>query len=213
MAIYAYNLQFSLANSQSGMFTPYNTGQSGLNVSSVWIQYNGQGTAPTVYDYPSIMLPLNASQWQLVPQAQQSPLNVNSVAIGSTPTDYVLVRVFPLEAVTAPQVRMTAVLGRGTNGPPSSSNNMFQSPFMMGSNARPVIDFDNTPSVPNWALPGPDGAWTFCLGGVHGNGNDYSTNVGVSVYVPTGQTYSGLYTFGHDPQLHVVMSGQKECAA
>jgi hypothetical protein len=68
-----------------------------------------------------------------------------------------------------------------------------------------VIDFDNTPSVPNWVPVGSDGAWTFCLGGVHGNANDYSTNVGVSVYVPSGQYSGQIYTFGHDPQLHVVM--------
>jgi hypothetical protein len=109
MAIYTYNLQFSLANAQNGMFTPYNNTQSGLGVSSVWIQYNGVGNQPTVYDFPSIVAPLVANQWQLVPQSLQSALPLNSVAIGSTPTDYVLVRVFPLESLPNPQIRLTAV--------------------------------------------------------------------------------------------------------
>jgi hypothetical protein len=209
MAIYAYNLQFSLANAQNGMFTPYSNTQVGLGVSSVWIQYNGVGNQPTVYDFPSVVAPLTANQWSLVPQAQQNPLSINSVPVGTTPTDYIFVRVFPLESLPSPQIRMTAVLGRGTNGAPSGSNNQSQSPFLTGQNARPVIDFDNTPSVPNWVPVGTDGAWTFCLGGVHGNGNDYSTNVGVSVYVPAGPYSGQIYTFGHDPQLHVVMPSMK----
>lgn len=212
MAIYVYNLQFSLANPGNGMFTPYNPSQSGLGVSSVWIQYNGSGIQPTVYDYPSVLSPLLASQWGLVPASLQNALPLSSVPVASNPTDYVLVRVFPLEAVTNPQVRMTMVLGRGTSGP-SSSSSQAQSPFIMGSNARPVIDFDNTPSTPNWVPVGADGAWTFCLGGVHGNSNDYSANVGISVYVPPGQTYSGIYTFGHDPQLHVTMPGRDAVVA
>jgi hypothetical protein len=211
MAIYTYNLQFSLANAQNGMFTPYNGSQSGLGVSSVWIQYNGMGAQPAVYDTPTVVAPLAPSQWALLPLAQQNPLNLNSVASGS-PTDYIFVRVFPLETLTSPQLRMTTVLGRGTSGP-SPSSTLAQSPFMMGANARPVIDFDNTAPTPNWVPVGTDGAWTFCLGGVHGNANDYSANVGVSVYVPPGQTYSGIYTFGHDPQLHVVMPAIAEAAA
>jgi hypothetical protein len=213
MAIYVYNLQFSVANPANGMFIPYNSGsQSGLGVSSMWLEYNGSGTPPTVYDYPAVLPPLIASQWQMVPTSQQNPLTLNSAPSGGNPTDYILVRVFPVESLTNPQVRMTAVLGRGTNGPVSTPN-FAQSPFLMGLNARPVIDFDNAAATPNWVRPGTDGAWTFCLGGVHGNANDYSCNVGATVYVPAPQSYQGTYAFGHDPQLHVVMPGKKIVAA
>lgn len=213
MSIYVYNLQFSVANAQNGMFTPYSASQSGLGYSSAWLFYNGTGTQPEVTDYPSVMTALNASQWSLVPAQNQNALPLNSVQSGIHPTDFVMVRIFPLETLTNPSVRMTTVLGRGTNGQVSSTN-MAQSPFLMGSNARPVIDFDNQPpGNPNWIAPGTDGAWTFCLGGVHGSGNDYSTNVGASVYVPAGQPYSGIYTFGHDPQLHVVLMPAAVAAA
>jgi hypothetical protein len=208
--IYAYNLQFSVANPGNGMFIPNSPGQSGLGISSTWLEYNGSGTPPAVFDYPAILPPLIASQWQVNPQ--QNPLVLSSVPTGSNPTDYVLVRVFPVESLTNPQVRMTAVLGRGLSSP-ASTPNFAQAPFLMGANARPVIDFDNATAIPNWARPGTDGAWTFCLGGVHGNGNDYSCNIGVTVYVPTGQAYAGTYAFGQDPQLHVVMPGRSIVAA
>jgi len=88
---------------------------------------------------------------------------------------------------------------------------MAQSPFLIGVNARPVIDFDNAPpGAPNWLAPGSDGAWTFCLGGVHGNDNDYSMNVGASVWVPGAPS---AYIYGHDPQLHVVMQAKSADAA
>jgi len=213
MAIYVYNLQFSVANPQNGMFTPYSPSQSGLGYSSAWLQYNGTGNQPAVTNYPLVQPPLLASQWSLVPSQYQNALPLNATQSGNPATDFVVIRIFPLETLTNPSMRMTTVLGRGTNGQ-SPSTNMSQSPFINGPNARPVIDFDNAPpGPPNWLAPGSDGAWTFCLGGVHGNDNDYSMNVGASVWVPAGQPYTGLYIYGHDPQLHVVMPAKSADAA
>ena len=70
-------------------------------------------------------------------------------------------------------------------------------------------------SVTNW--PGPisaDGSWVFWLGEVVSApadaDNDYTLNVGASIYVTADAPSPGnLFTFGHDPKMHVTGLGLK----
>jgi hypothetical protein len=194
MAVYLFNLGFSFNNAQYGNFAASGGGQTGLNQSNTWFQYNGQNLPPGVSDNVVALGALTPTDWTVCP----APTQFNA---GS---DYIILRIFNTDTFSpAPtlRLRLTAVMGRGneSNGLPAGTN--LQAPFMAdATHARPVIDCDGT-SGTNWPLPtGTDGAWTYCIGEVHGVTNDYSLNIGASAWSSNGLI--GIY--GVDPHLHVV---------
>jgi hypothetical protein len=194
MSVYLFNLGFSFANALNGNFVANASGQNGLNQSNQWFLYVGANPLPGLTDNVVPLGALNASDWSAC--AAPSQFDAGS--------DYILLRIFNTDSFPAPaptlRLRLTAVMGRGMegNGLPASTN--LQAPFRMDANhARPVIDCDGTGGS-NWPLPtGTDGAWTYCIGEVHGATNDYSLNIGASAWASTGQY--GVY--GVDPHLHV----------
>ncbi len=197
MAVYLYNLGFSLANAAYGNFLPALGGQSGLGLSDTWFQYNGTGLPTGVSDNLVALAALNPANWTALSSAP-------SLKAG---TDYMLVRIFNTDTFAPPAptflLRLTAVMGHGTSSTVPASTPL-QAPFQVGSKARPVIDTDNATNPPNWPAPtGTDGAWTYCFGMIHGLDNDYTCNIGVTAYLSSSQ-YAGFSAFGHDPQLHVV---------
>ena len=204
MSVYLFNLGFSFSNSnaQNGNFIPYASTQTGLNQSNTWFMYNGQNLPPGVSDNVVALGALNTSDWTVC----SAPTQFNA---GS---DYIILRIFNVDSFPSPaptlRLRLTAVMGRGNeaNGLPAGTN--LQAPFMVDANhARPVIDCDGT-SANSWPLPtGTDGAWTYCIGEVHGVTNDYSLNIGASAWSSGGQY--GVY--GVDPHLHVNGSAMERC--
>lgn len=197
MSVYLYNLGFSLANAANGNFLPYLGGQTGLGQSDTWFQYNGSGLPAGVSDSLVALQALTSSDWT----------TMTSLPGFVSGTDYMLVRIFNSDGLASPSpsflLRLTVVMGHGydANGAPAATP--LQSPFQVGSKARPVIDTDNSTNPPGWPqATGSDGAWTYCFGMIHGIINDYSCNIGVTAYVASGQ-YAGFSAFGHDPQLHV----------
>jgi len=197
MAVYLYNLGFTLANASNGNFLASSSGQTGLGQSDMWFQYNGAGLPPGVSDNLVALGALNPSDWTTLTTVP----NLNSG------NDYMVVRIFNTDSFPAPAptflLRLTAVMGHGSSTA-SPASTPLQAPFQVGAKARPVIDTDNSTNPPNWPAPtGTDGAWTYCFGMIHGAPNDYACNIGVTAYLSSGQ-YQGFSAFGHDPQLHVV---------
>jgi hypothetical protein len=190
MSIYMYSLGFTVANAAAGNFL-----SNGNNANSdAWFMYNGVGTPPYVADaVQPVTTPLQPSQWTAM---SGPPADFNAGE------DYLLLRIFNVDGyypLTLLNLRLTVVIGRGTSGQLPAGTNQ-QAPFMMGGNARPVVDCDNSPPT-GWPNPtAADGAWTYCIGMFHGPTNYYSFNVGATVYVPTN---GFLAAFGHDPQVHV----------
>jgi hypothetical protein len=205
MAVYLYNLGFTLANAANGNFLDHLGSQTGLGQSDTWFRYNGVGLPPGVSDN---VVPLGA----LTPSDWTTLTGTPNFVAG---TDYMLVRIFNTDSFPPPAptflLRLTAVMGHGSSSDTAASTPL-QAPFQVGSKARPVIDTDNSTNPPNWPAPtGTDGAWTYCFGMLHGVANDYACNIGATAYVSSG-TYAGFSGFGHDPQLHVVtmaMRGKK----
>lgn len=208
MAIYLYNLQFSLngSNVNVGNFEPYPSPLPPSpvigNMSCAWFTANTPSAPGVQPYYQPLTQPLSATQWAS-PQSDAKDLTLD-------PGDVLLVRVFTLDANAASyQVRFTGVFGQGTSAPVSEASNL-QSPLVMSSAANPnsafprtVIDADGT-TGPSWPAPLSDGSWTMCLGKVVGApndaANDYTFNVGATVYV---NSTGNVYTFGRDPRMHV----------
>jgi len=208
MSVYLYNLAFSVTNgdAQNGTFS--NTGQPGLNKNNAWFLYTGPGLPAGVVDNLAALGALTPSQWSFQ-QTGDTALNLNSASLAS---DYILIRVFnweptpPSPSLPAMKARVTAVFGKGTNGVPAGPSTL-QSPLLMGNSARPVVDFDGSTPNPNWpAQTAGANEWIYCLGGIHGVDNDYTFNVGATVFVPSG-SFAGTYAYGRDPQLHIVVPG------
>jgi hypothetical protein len=192
MAVYLYNLGFTLANAANGNFWDHLGSQTGLGQSDTWFLYNGSGLPTGVTDNVVALGALNSSDWTTMTSAPSFVANA----------DYVLMRIFNTDSPQpSMNLRLTAVMGHGTstNNPVSSP---LQAPFQFNNKARPVVDTDGSTGG-NWPGPtGNDGAWTYCIGMIHGVINDYSCNVGATVYVSSGP-YLGTSCYGHDPQLHV----------
>jgi hypothetical protein len=204
MSVYLYNLGFSASNAVNGNFS---SSGSGVNASNAWFQYVGAGLPPGTSPSVSIIT-------SLAPTSNWSPLTQppSSLVAG---TDYVLLRIFNSDNNPGGYlVRTTAIFGQGESGDGAPVGNL-QSPFVMGSYARPVIDFDTTsvtpPATPSWPGPvtdiGPvsgESSWTYCLGLVHNPSAALATvyifNVGATVY----EIASGLtYAYGIDPRMKV----------
>jgi hypothetical protein len=220
MSVYLYNLIFSLSGSNvnAGRFQAYPPSlppnPTILNLSSAWFQYTGSGTPFSLGPYFQVVTQaLTPSQWG---NAQS---DVNSLQLN--PGDYLMMRVCSADSnVNNYQMRFTGVFGRGTSQFAAPGAGELQSPLVMNSAAAPnntlprtVIDVDGS-SGSNW--PGPitsDGSWVTWLGEVYsapgGAANDYTMNVGASVYVNANVPSNGnLFTFGHDPKMHVSGSGK-----
>jgi hypothetical protein len=200
MAVYLYNLGFSLANAANGNFLDYQGGQTGFGQSNTWFVYTPTGLPSGVVDNVAALQALTLSNWTTL---SSSP----GFCAG---TDYMLLRIFNTD-VPQPTIllRTTAVMGHGTSGAGAPAATPLQAPFMAGNNARPVIDVDNS-NAGNWPGPtGNDGAWTYCLGMIHGIINEYSCNIGATAYVAAAGPYQGMSAFGRDPQLHVVTTLQR----
>ena len=206
MTVYLYNLGFSTSDSYgvAGEFEPYQRSQAGLNQSSAWMQYNVPNQLPPgVTDGLAALGALTASQWNFV----QGNIGMNLKA-----GDYVILRFFPTGSNPGCNLRATAVIGRG-NSTPAPASTAQSAPFMAGSQPRPVIDFDNS-SGSNWpGATGTDGAWTYCIGMVHGNPADYTLNVGASIYITSGSQQGSVMAYGQDPQMHVVTTMEGSAAA
>jgi len=199
MAVYLYNLGFTLANAGNGNFLASSPGQTGLGQSDTWFQYNGAGLPPGVSDNLVALAALNPGDWT----------KLSAVPDLSSGNDYMVVRIFNTDSFPAPAptflLRLTAVMGHGSSTD-SVATTPLQAPFQVGAKARPVIDTDNSTNPPTWPAPtGTDGAWSYCFGMIHGVANDYTCNIGATAYLSSGQ-YQGFSGFGHDPQLHVVTS-------
>ena len=202
MSVYLYNLGFSLANAGNGNFLPYQQSQTGLGQSQTWFQYNGQNLPAGVSDNLVALQALTATDWTTLTSAPDLDGGV----------DYVIVRIFNTDGLASPSssflLRLTAVMGHGYEGNGAPAATPLQSPFLVGSKARAVIDTDNSTNPPNWPqATGTDGAWTYCFGMIHGVINNYSCNIGATAYVAPPQQYAGFSAFGQDPQFHVVSPG------
>ena len=211
MSVYLYNLGFSVSNQNAalGRFEPYANTQSGLGQSSCWLSYNGSGVPSGVSDSVAALAALTAGDWSFVQQ--------DTSAMNASGGDYLIVRVFPVDSAMPPQtqLRLGVIFGRGISGQPSGpASTQLQTPLVMGTRPRAVVDTDSVLSGnPSWPNPtGTDGAWTYCVGMVHGATNDYSFNTGATVWVPSGAN-QGFLAYGHDPQLHVVGMKANQTAA
>jgi hypothetical protein len=223
MAIYLYNLEFSLTGSNLavGAFQPYPSALPPSpninNVSSAWFTATG-AAPPGVQPYFQVLTqPLTPTQWGS-PQSDANDLTLD-------PGDYLLLRVFTLDPnLSAYQMRFTGVFGQGTSEVPSGEASNLQSPLVMSSATSPnniyprtVIDVDGSQG-PSWPASLNDGSWVMCLGQVVGApqdaANDYTFNVGACVYVNSNPPPAGnLFTFGRDPRMHVSGVGMGTRAA
>jgi len=225
MSVYLYNLIFSLNSSDCavGRFQQYPSplppSPTISNVSCAWFEYSQSGTPFDLGPYYQVVTQaLTPSQWS----DPQSDVN----ALGLDPGDYLMIRVSSADSnVDNYQMRFTGVFGRGTSQTLPTGAGDLQSPLVLSSAAAPnsslprtVIDSDGT-GGPSW--PGPitsDGSWLAWLGEVvaapNNAANDYTLNVGASVYVNTNPPATGnTFTFGKDPTMHVggaMQSGRKD---
>ncbi|HTA22803.1 MAG TPA: hypothetical protein VK763_04655 [Terriglobales bacterium] len=219
MAVYLYNLLFSLTGTDFtlGRFTQYNTAIANPTISDqscAWFTYLTAGVPPGLGDwYTPITTALAPGSWG---NCQQ-----DTGSLSLEPGDYLAMRVASLDANAGSYlVRVTGVFGRGTSQLEIGGDDL-QSPLQMSTsttpntNPRAVIDVDGS-SGPSW--PGPitsDNSWVSWLGAAHtpsnAAANDYTLNVGISVYA--GGAY---HTFGRDPRVHVggtMKHKRKDCAA
>jgi len=213
MAIYLYNLEFSLtgSNVNVGTFEPYPSPPPPspviANMSCAWFTANAPSAPGVQPYYQPLIQPLTSAQW-VSPQSDANDLTLD-------PGDVLVVRVFTQDAnVSTYQVRLTGVFGQGTSAQVSEASSL-QSPLVMSSAANPkstfprtVIDADGS-TGPSWPAPLSDGSWTLCLGEIvsapNDAANDYTLNVGASVYV---NSTGNVYTFGRDPRMHVTGLGE-----
>ncbi len=219
MAVYLYNVLFSLTGTDYtlGRFTQYNTAIANPTISDqscAWFTYLTAGIPPGLGDwYTPITTALTPGSWGGCQQ--------DTGSLQLEPGDYLLVRVASLDTNAGSYlVRVTGVFGRGTSQLEVGGDDL-QSPLQMSTsttpntNPRAVIDVDGT-SGPSWPSPiTSDDSWVSWLGAAHtpsnAAANDYTLNVGISVYA--GGAY---YTFGRDPRMHVggaMKHKRHDCAA
>jgi len=214
MSVYLYNLFFSLSgpNVNVGRFQQYPTplppNASISNLSCAWFEYLQSGMPAGLGSYYQVVTQaLTPSQWG-------NPQNdVNALQL--SPGDYLMMRVSSTDPnVNNYQMRFTGVFGRGTSQLLPAGAGDLQSPLVMSTPTasstfpRTVIDVDGSAAA-SW--PGPiasDNSWVTWLGEVcaapGGVANDYTFNVGASVYVNANPPSTGnLFTFGKDPKMQV----------
>ena len=210
MAVYLYNALFSLNGADCGLgrFAPYNGTMPNPTIttqSSAWFTYQLPGTPFNLGDYfTPVSTALNPGDW------------ANSVSDGGSlalnPGDFLMMRVASVDSGAGQYLaRFSAVFGRGSGQIVVGGGGDLQSPLQMNTATMPssypraVIDVDGT-SGSSWPAPiASDNSWVNWLGAVHsdaGVANDYTVNVGMSVYVLVNGVGSN-YTFGKDPRLRV----------
>jgi len=215
MSVYLYNLIFSLTGSDCavGRFQPYPAAlppsPTIANTSCAWFEYNVTGTPPGLGAYYQVVTQaLNSTQWAN-PQSDVT-------ALGLEPGDHLMIRVASADSnVSHYQTRFTGVFGRGTSQTLAAGADDLQSPLVLSSASAPnstlprtVIDSDGSNGA-SWPAPiASDGSWVLWLGEViaapNGDSNDYTLNVGASVYVNSSPPSTGnLFTFGKDPTMRV----------
>ena len=222
MSVYLYNLMFSLtgSNVNVGSFEPYPSplppSANIANLSCAW--FTASSSPPGLQPYFQVMShPLSASLWGS-PQSDANDLTLN-------PGDYLMLRVFSQDSnLFNYQMRFTGVFGRGTSQSLAPGAGNLQSPLVMSTAAAPnntlpraVLDIDSN-LASTWPAPLSDGSWVTCLGQVvvapGGAANDYTLNVGASVYVKANLPAAGnLFTFGRDPRMHVTGVGKTSVVA
>jgi|HubBroStandDraft_1064217.scaffolds.fasta_scaffold180082_1 hypothetical protein len=207
MAHYLLNLGFSTlaAVLSDGNFQADNGNANPLLRSEVWLT-GGSLLPPAVDSFYQISQALSESDWSYL----HGTSSVLEVDLG----DLILVRIFQVsvQASPIPSLVMNAVFGEGTGSDPQGSTNPLQSPLLVNGYPRTVIDsfqlaFASNPQSQQqyWSSPTPaDGAWTYCLGEIHGVDNSYSFNAG-AVVCTNPATGSPIYQYGTDPQVKVGM--------
>jgi hypothetical protein len=206
---YLLNLGFSLAAKSSGNFQVDNSNADPLLRSAVWL--SGGALLPPLQDnFYQILTPLPQTDWTFAQEAS-SPLQVYA-----SQGYNLLVRIFQSDSptMTSYKLMLNAVFGQGSSTGPASPG--VQSPLQVNALPRSVIDSlqlgFSTPQqqLAYWSTPASDGAWTFCLGLIHGSDNTYSFNAGASICTnPTAG--SPIYQYAMDPRVKVGMGfGSKQ---
>ena len=199
---YLLNLGFSLAATNDGNFQADNSNSNPLLRSSVWL--SGGANIPVQDNFYQVNQALVQAEWAFV-QGATSPLQVYA-----NQGYNIMVRVFQSEtpASTSYKLMLNAVFGQGSDAVPAGAG--MQSPLLVNNLPRSVVDslqlaFANIQQqLQYWSTSTPDGAWTFCLGAIHGADNTYSFNAGASVCTNP-STGSPIYQYAIDPQLKVGM--------
>jgi len=201
---YLLNLGFSSSAVNDGNFQPDDDSLNPLLRSAVWLSADNISLQDSFYQITS---PLSVADWSFAQEAS-SPLQVYANGAYN-----LLVRIF--QADTPPSAAYTLILntvfGQGSDTEPTSPGP--QSPLLVNGLPRTVVDSlqlkfaSPQQQQPYWSNPSSDGAWTFCLGTIHGSDNTYSFVTGASVCTnPT--TGSPIYQYGIDPKV-VVGAGMK----
>jgi hypothetical protein len=200
---YLLNLGFSLAAKSAGNFQPDNSNTNPLLRSAVWL--SGGALLPPLQDsFYQIMSPLTQTDWTFLQEAS------SALQVYANQGYNVLVRVFQADSPTSTgyNLMLNAVFGQGTSSEPATAG--VQSPLMANGLPRSVVDslqlaFANPQQQQAyWSTPASDGAWTFCLGTIHGADNTYSFNAGASVCTNP-STGSPIYQYAIDPKVRVGM--------
>ncbi|MGA9966309.1 MAG: hypothetical protein WBQ10_14015 [Terriglobales bacterium] len=200
---YLLNLGFSLAAKSAGNFQPDNSNTNPLLRSAVWL--SGGALLPPLQDsFYQILSPLTQTDWTFVQEAS------NALQVYANQGYNLLVRVFQADTPTSTSYKLmlNAVFGQGSTSEPSSAG--VQSPLMVNGLPRSVVDslqlaFANPQQQqPYWSAPASDGAWTYCMGTIHGSDNTYSFNAGASVCTNP-STGSPIYQYAIDPRVKVGM--------
>ncbi len=209
---YLLNLGFSTlpAVAGNGNFQADNANANPLLRSSVWLV--GGASIPLSDGFFQITQAMKQSDWNFA-QAASAALQVYA-----NQGYNIMVRVFQADATVSPSFKLmlNAVFGQGSGSEPASAG--MQSPLSINNLPRTVIDslqlaFPNPQQqLQYWSTPSPDGAWTFCLGMIHGADNTYSFNAGASICTnPTAG--SPIYQYGLDPRVKVGMGLKGRVAA
>jgi len=214
MTNYLLNLGFSTASSVTGEgnFQADNQSSIPLARSCVWL--TGGASLTPADNFYQITPVLNQPDWNFL-QPTANPLQVYA-----NQNYNILVRVFQADTPVSPSYKLmlNAVFGQGssTELPPHAS--ALQSPLLVSGLPRTVINSLQlafaSPSQQQqyWSAPSSDGAWTFCLGTIHGVDNTYSFNAGASVCTNPAAG-SPIYQYGLDPRMKVGMGVRGRRAA
>jgi hypothetical protein len=151
-----------------------------------------------------IMSPLTQTDWTFLQEAS------SALQVYANQGYNVLVRVFQADspASTGYNLMLNAVFGQGSGSEPASAG--VQSPLLANGLPRSVVDSlqlafaSPQQQQAYWSTPASDGAWTFCLGTIHGADNTYSFNAGASVCTNP-STGSPIYQYAIDPKVRVGM--------
>ena len=199
---YLLNLGFSLAVANEGNFQADSPNPNPLLRSAVWL--TGGNALPTVQDsFYQIQTPLLQTDWSFVQEAS-TPLQVYP-----NQGYMILVRVFQVSTPqTSYKMMLNAVFGQGSGTEPTTPG--MQSPLSVNGLPRTLVDSLQL-AFPNpqqqqayWSAPSSDGAWTFCLGAIHGSDNTYSFNAGAAICTNPAAG-SPVYQYAIDPRVKVGM--------